>query len=94
MPKLFNEIRTAVAQRRYLIGVHAGSQLDERGIPDWQVVGGLAEGVLLRERPQDKPNPAVEVQQVLPDGTPVKAIWSWLPQQEWAKLVTVHYLDR
>lgn len=94
MSDLFNQIRTAVAQRRYLIGLHAGNQLDERGIPDWQVVGGVPEGLLLRERPHDKPNPAVEVQQILPDGTFVKTVWSWLPRQKVAKLVTVHYLDR
>jgi hypothetical protein len=73
--------------------VHAGNQLDERGIPDWQVVAGLAEGVLLRERPHGKPNPCVEVEQLLPDGTPVKAVWSWLPRHQVAKLVTVHYFD-
>ena len=94
MPELFDRIRTAVAERRYLIGVHAGNQLDDRGIPDWQVVAGLANGVLICERPHDKPNPAVEVEQLLPDRTPVKAVWSWLPHQKVAKLVTVHYFDR
>ena len=94
MADLLDRIRVAVSQRRYLIGLHAGNQLDDRGIPDWQVVVGLADGVLLRERPQDKPNPAVEVRQLLPDGTFVKAVWAWLPRQHVAKLVTVHYFDR
>ncbi len=94
MGELFHRIRAAVAEGRYLVGVHAGNQLDERGIPDWQVVAGLPEGVLLCERPSDRPNPAVEVEQLLPDGTAVKAVWSWLPHHHAAKLVTVHYFDR
>lgn len=94
MGRLFDQIQEAVAEARYLIGLHAANQLDERGIPDWQVVAGVAEGILLAERPADKPNPAVEVKQMLPDGTPVKAVWSWLSRHRAAKLVTVHYFDR
>lgn len=94
MSALFGRIRTAVAEGRYLIGLHAANQLDERGIADWQIVAGLEDGVLLRERPADQPNPAVEVEQILVDGTPVKAVWSWLPHHRAAKLVTVHYFDR
>ena len=94
MGELFDRIRAAVQEDRYLVGLHAGNQLDDRGIPDWQVVAGLAEGKLILERPSDRPNPAVEVEQLLPDGTPVKAVWSWLPHHHAAKLVTVHYFDR
>ena len=93
MGVVFDRIRAAVAAERYLIGVHAGNQLDERGIPDWQVPAGIAEGRLLRERPDARPNPIVEVEQILLDGTPVKAVWSWLTYHEAAKLVTVHFLD-
>lgn len=92
--KLFHQIRTAVVSDRYLIGVHAANQLDERGIPDWQVVAGMSDATLLTERPNDTPNPAVEVEQILADGTAVKAVWSWLPSHKAAKLVTVHYFDR
>ena len=91
---LFDRIQAAVAADRFLIGVHAGYQLDERGIADWQIPVGLAEGRLLMERPDARPNPLVEVEQVLPDGTAVKAVWSWLPYHEAAKLVTVHFLGR
>ncbi|HKQ49028.1 MAG TPA: hypothetical protein VJZ71_13240 [Phycisphaerae bacterium] len=94
MGKLFDQIREAVEEGRYLIGVHAGNQLDERGIPDWQVVAGLDEGVLRIERPSAQPNPVVEVEELLPDGTTVNAVWSWLPHHRAAKLVTVHYFDR
>lgn len=93
MASLFERIREAVRDGRYVIGVHAGNQLDERGILDWQVVAGLAEGVLLCER-DDRPNPAVEVEELLADGTSVKAVWSWLPHHRAAKLVTVHFFDR
>ena len=94
MGKLLDQIRRAVADNRYLIGEHAGERLDERGIPDWQVVEALAEASLIVERPAAKPNAAVEVEQVLPDGTTVKAVWSWLPRSRAAKLVTVHYFDK
>lgn len=94
MGELFNRIRDVVADNRYLIGAHAANQLDECGIPDWQVVVGVDEGVLLIERPNDDPNPSVETEQLLPDGTTVKSVWSWLPHHRVAKLVTVHYFDR
>lgn len=60
---------------------------------EWQVVDGLADGILLIERPNDLPNPAVEVEKVLPDGIEIKAVWSLLPQSQVAKLVTVHFFD-
>ncbi len=94
MGVVFARIRVAVAADRYLIGAHAGNQLDDRGIPDWQVVAGLAEGRLLRERLRARPNAIAEVEQMLLDGTAVKAVWSWLPYHQAAKLITVHFLDR
>ncbi len=48
---------------------------------------------LLLERPNDKPNPAIEVQERLPDGTEFKAVWSYLKRSGVAKLVTVHFFD-
>lgn len=94
MGRLFDQIRDAIANERYVIGIHAADQLDERGVLDWQVVAALADGVLLEERPAAQPNPVVEVEELLPDGTAVKAVWSWLARQRAAKLVTVHYFDR
>ena len=55
--------------------------------------GGLDEGHMLIERPSASPNPAVEVEQVLPDGTQFKAVWSLLKRSGVAKLVTVHFFD-
>lgn len=48
---------------------------------------------MLRERPDDKPNPAIEVQEMLPDGTEFIAIWSYLSRSGIAKLVTVYFSD-
>ncbi len=93
MAELFDRIRAAVAAGRYLVGLHAADRLQERRISEWQVVASLSDGRLLRERLHDPPNPAVEVEQVLPDGTAVKAVWSWLGPDEVAKLVTVHFFD-
>lgn len=63
------------------------------GIVEWQAVCGLQDGELMLERPDDEPNPAVEVRERLPDGTEFKAVWSYLARSGVAKLVTVHFFD-
>lgn len=94
MGQLFDTIRQLVADEKYLVGQHAAERLEERGIMEWQAVAGLDDGVLLVERPDASPNPAVEVREVLPDGTEFKAVWSYLAESGVAKLVTVHFFDR
>jgi hypothetical protein len=93
MPLLHRRIRELVLANRYLIGEHAAERLAERGVLEWQLVEGLEQGQLIVEHPQAQPNPAIEVRQMLIDGTPVKAVWSCIESIETAKLVTVHYLD-
>jgi len=61
---------------------------------EWQAIAGLEDGELAAERPDAKPNPAVEVRESLPDGTEFKAVWSHLRDTGVAKLVTVHFFDR
>ena len=94
MAQLFRTIRTLVAADKYVVGQHASERLEERGIMEWQAVAGLEDGVLLAERLDAVPNPAVEVRESLPDGTEFKAVWSHLQQSGVAKLVTVHFFDR
>lgn len=60
---------------------------------EWQAVAGLATGRLILERPDANPNPIVEVNEELPDGTEFKAVWSVLATSGIAKLVTVHFFD-
>jgi hypothetical protein len=48
----------------------------------------------LAERRDAKPNPVIEVSELLPDGTPIKAVWAYLSNMNVAKLVTVHFFDR
>jgi hypothetical protein len=60
---------------------------------EWQAVAGLEDGEFVLERPGATPNPAVEVREVLPDGTEFKAVWSHLRRSGVAKLVTVHFFD-
>jgi hypothetical protein len=91
--QLFEKIRQLVAAEKYLVGLHASERLEERGIMEWQAVVGLEDGELLVERPNDLPNPAVEVRESLPDGTEFKAVWSYLSGSDVAKLVTVHFFD-
>jgi hypothetical protein len=94
MGRLFDQIRAAVADGRVLVSSHADDAVRERGMVVWQVITGLAEGRLLLERPSATPNPVAEVEQVLSDGTPVKAVWAYIVVLDAAKLVTVHYFDR
>ncbi|MEX2212749.1 MAG: DUF4258 domain-containing protein [Phycisphaeraceae bacterium] len=94
MGALFDRILTAVNEERYIFSDHTDNILRERGIMHWQVVQGLEDARVLSERPGTKPNPAVEVEQSLADGTNVKAVWAYVKSVELAKLVTVHFFDR
>jgi hypothetical protein len=58
----------------------------------WQIVGAIDDAVLIRERPDNVPNPIAEFEQTLADGTRVKVVWAWIPAAGTAKLVTVHFL--
>jgi hypothetical protein len=60
---------------------------------EWQAVEGLEDSEPIKERPDAVPNPAVEVGELLPDGTEFKAVWSHLRQANAAKLVTVHFFN-
>jgi hypothetical protein len=93
MGRLFEQIKQAVREDRFLVGWHADERCEERGATDWQIVTGLEEAVLVRERPRSKPNPSVVVHQVLPDGNEIEAIWSWLARTGEAKLVTVYFRE-
>ncbi len=94
MSHLFDRIRAAVEAGRYVITLHAAQRLRERRVPQWQAISGLRDATLLLERPRARPNPCIEVEQWLADGTPVKAVWAWLPYDQAAQLVTLHYLNR
>jgi hypothetical protein len=91
--KIFDEIRAAVRDERYLVSWHADERAEERGITAWQIVTELDRAELVRERPRSKPNPSIVVRQTLIDGTEVEVIWSWLPQSRKAILVTMYFRD-
>ena len=74
MGLLFETVRRLVAGGRYVIDQHAVERLEERGLLEWQVVDGVGAGAVIAEHPRALPNPSVEVRQVLPDGTEVKAV--------------------
>ena len=93
MGKLFEQIQSAVERDRFFVAWHADERCEEREITSWQLVAGLAEAKLIRERPKSKPNPSVVVRQVLEDGTEVEVIWSWLITTKEAKLVTVYLVE-
>ena len=93
MGRLFDIIRELVAADRYVVGQHAVERLEDRDMMEWQVVAGVADATLTAERPEAVPNPAIELLELLPDGTEIKAVWSHLRQSGVAKLVTVHFLD-
>jgi hypothetical protein len=93
MGELFDRVRQLVTDEKYVVGKRASERLEERGIMDWQAVAGLADGELLGERLDAKPNSIIEVREILPDGTEFKAVWSRLLRSGVAKLVTVHFFD-
>ena len=93
MGQLFETVRQLVADEKYVIGLHASERLDERGIMEWQVAAGMHDCELILERPNDKPNPVVEVRVSLPDGAEIKAVWAYLRISGVAKLITVHFFD-
>jgi hypothetical protein len=90
----FGSDSPARQREQVIIGEHAAERLNERGIMEWQVVDGLDDSELLAERPRSKPNPSVEVRELVPDGTACKAVWSVLRASGVAKLVTIHFFDR
>jgi hypothetical protein len=94
MGKLFDQIRKAVREEKFIVSNHADDRLRERSIELWQILAGLDGANLLSERPGDKPHPSVEVLLNLADGTPVKVVWSWVDFNGVAILVTVHFIDR
>jgi len=93
MGQLFAKIKALVAKGRYVVGLHASERLDERELLEWQAVAGLEQGELIKESPKAQPNPKVEVRETLPDGTLCKVIWSYLRDNNVAKLVTIHFFD-
>ena len=90
---LFDRIRAAVEDDRYVIACHADERCEERAVATWQLLAGLPGAELVRERPRSEPNPSVVVRQMLADGTQVEVIWSWLSNSQRAKLVTVFFRD-
>jgi len=73
-----------------VFSIHARRRLESRGVAHWQVVAGVAAGVVLEERPDDLSNPPVVVRELLVDGTEIEAICSYLPENDAAQLVTVY----
>jgi hypothetical protein len=45
------------------------------------------------ERPDDLPNPSIVSTQLLPDGSTITVVWSWLAEENKALLVTVYFPD-
>lgn len=93
MGKLFNKIREAVANDRFVVSWHADERCEERGVTAWQLVAGLQDAELVRERPRSKPLPSVVVRSELVDGSAVEVIWAWMSESRRAKLVTVYFQD-
>ena len=48
---------------------------------------------VIEEKPNDQPNPSVLVMQILADGSAVEAVWAHVVSGDFAKLVTVYFLD-
>ena len=93
MGTLFEKIRAAVREDRFLVSWHADERAEEREVTVWQLVAGLEDAILERERPASKPHASVVVREELVDGTEVEVIWAWLPESHRAMLVTVYFVE-
>jgi hypothetical protein len=93
MGRLFDSIRAAVSDDRFLVSWHGDERCEEREVAVWQLVAGLSEARLERERPASKPHPSIVVRQELADGTEVEVVWAWMPESRRAMLVTVYFPD-
>ncbi len=93
MGRIWEQIRTAVREDRFLVSWHDDERCEERGVTDWQLVAGIDDAKLVNERPGSRPNPSVIVRQELMDGGEVEVIWAWLRESRRAKLVTVYFRD-
>ena len=91
--ELTDQICSAVQEGRFVIGVNARMQMEERKVALWQVETGLVDGNIV-EVPESKPHPSIVVDQVLLDGTLVVVSWSWLASSNQAKLISVIFPDR
>jgi Domain of unknown function (DUF4258) len=94
MGDLFDKIIEAVQQERFVVSNHADDRLRERKIVVWQVISEIDHAIIVEERPHDTPFPSAIVEQFLPDGTPIRVVWSWDEPHQLARLVTVHLIDR
>jgi len=93
MGRLFDDIRRAIQEDRFVIGWHADERCEQRGVSPRQIVAGFEDAELLRERSGSRPHPSIVVRQLLADGSEVECIWSWLAVSRRAKLVTVYFRD-
>ena len=91
--ELTDQICSAVQEGRFVIGVNARMQMEERKVALWQIETGLLDGNIV-EVPDSRPHPSIVVDQVLLDGTLVVVSWSWLASSSQVKLVSVIFPDR
>lgn len=93
MAEIFNRIRDAVRDDRFLVSWHADERCEERNVAVWQVIAGLEDARLKQERAASEPNPSVVVVQDLVGGDEVEVVWAWLPDSGRAMLATVYFPD-
>ncbi|HUY91668.1 MAG TPA: DUF4258 domain-containing protein [Pirellulales bacterium] len=84
-------IKLAVRDGQFVVSVHARQRLAERNVRLWQIESALDEAKIIEDRPDDEPNASIVVEELLPDGTQVTVVWSWLAVSRRAKLVTVYF---
>ncbi len=94
MGSLHARIIDLIREGRWGLTWHAQESIEERELETWQVVGLTPQGRLLRELPQAKPRPKVEIEILLPDGTMAKVVWVYDPHMAQALLVTAHFIGK
>lgn len=93
MGNLCDKIIRLIDEGRWGLTWHANDSIQERGVEIWHIAGLSPDGKVLREAPDAKPRPKIEVEIMLPDGTLAKVIWGYDACLDRAVLITVHFFD-
>jgi hypothetical protein len=91
MERLYERIRRAVREERVVFTVHADERLWERKVERWHLLESFESGAIIQAHRGRRTEAKVLVQQVLPSGEEVIAVWTYVRSIECAKLITVYF---
>ena len=91
MDRLFERIRRAVREERIVFTVHADNRLHERNVERWHLIESFETGHVIQSHRSARPDPKLVVEQMIPSGETVIAVWGYVKSIRKAKLITVYF---